>query len=94
MDDFNEIEEEEFEIRRKIAVGYGFNFKRFKELVCQFITRNNNEDQWVFDYQSYCYALSENHYEHPLAWAKEYYQEDYIQKQEDELMNWIKNNAH
>tara|TARA_R110000851_G_scaffold45570_1_gene111452 strand:+ start:284 stop:622 length:339 start_codon:yes stop_codon:yes gene_type:complete len=53
------------------------NFKRFIE---QFLKTQNNEDQWTFDYESYCCQLSslkEEKYEwiHPSNWAVEYYQE-------------------
>jgi len=76
-DGFEDLEAKEFEVRRKIASSFGWNFSNFKKLVAQFIERNNNEDQWVFDFKCYCYCLSENHYEHPLKWAKEFYQNDF-----------------
>jgi hypothetical protein len=77
LDGFEDLQDQEFEVRRKIAANYGWNFSNFKKLVSQFITRNNDEDQWVFDFQFYCYCLSEKHYEHPLKWAKEFYQDDF-----------------
>ncbi|MGK0447560.1 MAG: hypothetical protein ACJA2M_001337 [Polaribacter sp.] len=53
------------------------NFKRF---ISQFLKTQNDEDQWTFDYESYCCQLSglkEQKYEwiHPSNWAVEYYQE-------------------
>jgi hypothetical protein len=53
------------------------NFKRF---IAQFLKTQNNEDQWTFDYESYCFSLGmlkEEKYKwiHPSNWAVEYYQE-------------------
>jgi hypothetical protein len=87
LDGFEDLEAQEFEVRRKIASNYGWNFSNFKKLVAQFITRNNNEDQWVFDFQSYCYCLSEKHYEHPLKWAKEFYENHFKVAKYEEFLS-------
>ena len=74
------MSDNQFEFHRKIAVKNGWNFNNFKEVVSKSIKRKNDEDQWVFDYQSYCYSLNERNYQHPLEWAKEYYEEDFLIK--------------
>ncbi len=69
--------EKEFEEKRKIAVKYNWNFTNFKRFIGQFLKRQNNEDQWVFDYESWVLTLEENYYEHPSKWAEEYFGEDW-----------------
>jgi hypothetical protein len=87
LDGLEDSEAQEFEVRRKIASNYGWNFNNFKKLVAQFITRKNDEDQWVFDFKSYCYCLSEKNYEHPLKWAKEFYRDDFLVAKYEEFLS-------
>lgn len=70
-------QEKFFEERRKYAVKMGWNFTNFKRFIVQFLKRDNDEDQWVFDYQSFVLTLKPDYYEHPSEWAQEYFGKDW-----------------
>ena len=65
----------------ELANKYIWGLSNFKRFVSQFLKTENNEDQWIFDYKSYCLYLTMLNkdtflkYLHPINWASEYYQE-------------------
>ena len=69
--------EKHFEEKRKIAVKYNWNYTNFKRFIGQFLIRKNDEDQWVFDYDSWVLTLKPDYYEHPSNWAEEFYGKDW-----------------
>lgn len=73
-----------------IAEGFGWGFSKFKRFVSQFLKRDNDEDQWVHDYESWVYWLKPGRYEHPVTWAREFYGEDWDREKEKKSMESIK----
>lgn len=61
----------------KIAVGYKWGLSDFKSFISKFLKRENNEDQWTHDYESWVLTLNEGEYEHPRKWAEDYYNADW-----------------
>lgn len=65
----------------KLAVRSGWGLSNFKRFISQFLLTENNEDQWTFDFESYCLTLTSINpeklfqYTHPSNWAVEYYQD-------------------
>lgn len=59
---------------RKVAEQNGMKFSCFKNEISKDVDLDNDEDQWVFDYQSYLLSISTGNFDSPKNWAKEYYQ--------------------
>lgn len=69
--------ENDWKKKHQLAIQCKWNFTNFKRFISQFLKRNNNEDQWVFDYESWVDTLKPDRYEHPSKWAKFYYEKDW-----------------
>ena len=80
IDFLDKKEQDNLKTGIKLANKYLWGLSNFKRFIAQFLKTNNDEDQWTFDYESYCLylmSLKEQKYEwiHPSSWAVEYYQE-------------------
>jgi uncharacterized short protein YbdD (DUF466 family) len=82
--------QEQFEVKRKQAAKWNWNFSNFKRFMSQFLKHTNNEDQWVFDYESYVEALNMEIYYHPAMWAKEYFRERWDTEKYDKALERLK----
>lgn len=69
--------QEVFFRKHKKAISWHWGLANFKEFISRFLKRQNDEDQWTFDYESYVLDLNEEKYEHPMIWAAEYYGKDW-----------------
>lgn len=68
----------EWKKKHHIAIRWNWNFTNFKRFASHFLKRNNNEDQWIFDYESWVDTLKlDGEYKHPSEWCEFYYQEDW-----------------
>lgn len=65
----------------EIANSFKWGLSNFKRFVSQFLKTGNDEDDWTFDYESYCLQLTGiyperlHRYVHPSNWAADYYQD-------------------
>jgi hypothetical protein len=85
-ENYEEIEQAKKKFEDNLIIGgnaikaNGWSYTKFKEYISKRITRDNNEDQWVFDYQSWTIYCTHGEFEHPEFWGKEYYQDCWINK--------------
>lgn len=68
------------------AVKWLWGINNFKRFISQFVKRDNTEEQWCFDYHCFVDQLGEV-YEHPIQWAREFYQEDWDEEKAKESLN-------
>ena len=86
FDEINEIETNNLIRGIKLANRYLWGLSNFKRFISQFLKTDNTEDQWTFDYESYCLYLTMLKKDnflllmHPSNWAIEYYQERWDNK--------------
>lgn len=80
---FEQLEDEktEADFQKRIDLGksvarkHGWNFGKFKTCIQQLypaLKKSKTEDEWVWDYHSWLFALNII-FESPEEWAKEYY---------------------
>jgi hypothetical protein len=82
--------ETEWKKKHQLAIKWNWNFTNFKRFISQFLKRKYNEDQWVFDYESYVDTLKPDRYEHPCKWAEFHYQEDWDIEKVNESLESLK----
>lgn len=79
--EINQIETDNLRHGIELANKYLWGLSNFKRFISQFLKTENDEDQWTFDYQSYCLWLTILKKDvflrllHPSNWAVEYYQD-------------------
>lgn len=62
----------------EIANKYSWGLTNFKRFISQFLKTESDEDQWTWDFESYCgqlTGLKDYRWVHPMHWAVEYYQD-------------------
>lgn len=92
---------EQYKNEERNAVEYvsklGWSFSNFKRFISQFLLTNNDEEQWVFDYQSYADNAYNNrippHKIHPSKWAREFYGDRWDKKKFNKAIESLKNTA-
>ena len=81
LEEINQIETDNLRYGIELANKYLWGLSNFKRFIAQFLKTENDEDQWTFDYESYCLYLTILKkdvflkYLHPSNWAVEFYQE-------------------